>query len=439
MNGSADVVIVGARCAGSPLATLLAREGVRVALVEQAEFPRDTLSSHVLEADGLALLDRLGLTEQLRATGAPFVRRMDNRADGFRARGDWPQQAGDVGGVAAIRRFLLDPILAGAAANAGADLHMGTKVTGLIAEGGRTAGVRLSGSSGDAELRARLVVGADGRSSTVAGLCGARRYNPTPNQRMIYWGYFEGADLGEPTFVFHRWSSRLVLGCPADGGLYMTGVMPELAERDRFRVDLERSFMDHVLSCEPIAQAVGGATRVGKIMGCVDWEGFFREASGPGWVLTGDAGHFKDPAAGRGISDAFRQAERLAPAIVTGLRGSEQELDDALAAWARWRDDEFADYYWFATDMGRAGTLTPIAEEVMRRLNERGEFDAFMDIQNHRMKPSRLLTPPRLFGTVGRMLARRGTDRLALLREVATILGRELRRRWLNRRPAYAP
>jgi 2-polyprenyl-6-methoxyphenol hydroxylase-like FAD-dependent oxidoreductase len=175
VNSSADVVIVGARCAGSPLATLLAREGVSVAVVEQAQFPRDTLSTHVFEADALAFLDGLGLTDQLRATGAPFIHRLDNRADDFRALVDWPQEPGDIGGIAAIRRVVLDPILAGAAAEAGAEVRTATKATALVEHAGRVAGVRVSGPNGDAELHARLVVGADGRNSTVARLCGSRK------------------------------------------------------------------------------------------------------------------------------------------------------------------------------------------------------------------------------------------------------------------------
>src|SRR5438105_13925475 len=166
MRGSADVIVVGARCAGSPLAALLARQGVDVVVVEQAQFPRDTLSTHLFEADGLAFLDRLGLTARLRGTGAPFVGRLDNRTDDFRIAMDWPQLPGDVGGIASIRRFVLDPILAQAAEQAGAQMHMGTKVTGLLEHAGRVAGVRVSGPAGDAELGARLLVGADGRSST---------------------------------------------------------------------------------------------------------------------------------------------------------------------------------------------------------------------------------------------------------------------------------
>ena len=81
MAESFDVVVVGGRCAGAPLATLLARRGVRVAVVEQASFPRDTLSSHLFQADALAFLDRLGLSERLRATGAPPVNTIDLRIE----------------------------------------------------------------------------------------------------------------------------------------------------------------------------------------------------------------------------------------------------------------------------------------------------------------------------------------------------------------------
>src|SRR2546423_13250013 len=98
MRGSADVIVVGARCAGSPLAALLARQGVDVVVVEQATFPRDTLSTHLFEADALAFLDRLGVSDRLRKTGAPFMRRGANRTGDVPWTGEWPQRAGGIGG-----------------------------------------------------------------------------------------------------------------------------------------------------------------------------------------------------------------------------------------------------------------------------------------------------------------------------------------------------
>src|SRR5690242_7447991 len=145
------------------------------------------MCSHGFEADALAFLDRLGLSERLRAAGARFVVRVDGRSEDVRWRVHWPQRPGDIGGIASVRRSVLDELLVGAAREAGATVLMGAKVTALVREAGRVSGVRVSGAGGERELRARVVVGADGRRSTVARLAGARRYNVTPNQRALYW------------------------------------------------------------------------------------------------------------------------------------------------------------------------------------------------------------------------------------------------------------
>jgi flavin-dependent dehydrogenase len=430
---SYDVVVVGARCAGSPLAALLASQGVRVALVEQARFPRDTLSSHLFEADGLAFLDRLGLTERLRATGARFANRTDARFGDLRLHVDLPLRPGDPGGITSIRRTVLDPILAEAAEEAGADVRFETKITGLLERDGRVAGVQTDSG----ELAASVVVGADGRNSTVAELCGSRRYNLTQNERSLYWGFYEGVDAGEPTFVTHRWDDRFVLGIPSDGGLYQVLVWPEFSDLERFGGDLEGCFVDQARSCEPVADAIAGARMVDKLRGARRWTGFFREPSGPGWVLTGDAGHFKDPGPGRGIADALLQAEKLAPAIVAGLEGSPVELDRAMGRWGHWRDREFAEHYWFAVDAGKAGEVPALLPEMMRDLDARGHADLFFDVVNHRARPSQLVTPPRVMRATRRALARRPGERRSVLREVAALGGQDLRRRWRNRRPAY--
>jgi flavin-dependent dehydrogenase len=430
---SYDVVVVGARCAGSPLATLLAREGVRVALVEQARFPRDTLSSHLFQADGLAFLDRLGLTERLRSSGAPFVNRSDLRIDDVRLVLDWPRRPGDPGGITSIRRTVLDPILAEAAEEAGAEVRFETKVTGLLERDGRVAGVRTDSG----ELPARLVVGADGRKSTVAHLCEARRYNLVPNERALYWGFYEGVDAGEPTFISHRWADRFILGIPSDGGLYQVLVWPELSELERFGGDLEGCFADQAGSCEPLAQTIAHGRRVDKLRGAKRWTGFFREPSGRGWVLTGDAGHFKDPGPGRGIADAFLQAEKLAPAIVAGLEGSPEDLDRATKRWGGWRDREFAEHYWFAIDASKAGEVPAVLPEILRDLDDRGKAGLFFEVLNHRARPVELATPPRLLRATRGAVAQRRGERLAVLREVAALGAEDLRRRWRNRRPAY--
>jgi flavin-dependent dehydrogenase len=436
---SLDVIVVGARCAGSPLAAMLARAGLRAAVLEQASFPRDTLSTHCLQAGALASLDRLGVTERVRATGAPYLRYFDLRQDDLEARVEIPQRPGDVGGIASVRRLLLDPILAETAAQAGADVRMETRVTELVEDRGRVAGVRVIRNGSESTLKARLIVGADGRSSTVARLAGARKYNVMLNERFAYWAFFEGADGPRESFLFHRWADRLVFGGYADSGLFQVIVVPQLSELPRFRMDLEGSFMQYARSCRPMDAALRNARRVGKFFGLLRWEGFFREACGPGWVLIGDAGHFKDPTPAGGIQDALRQAETLAPVITGATGGSSANLDKAILQWGRWRDRDAAEHYWLACDMGAAGTVPAVLPEIMRRLLEQGRIGLFLDLLTHRSKPSQVLTPPRLLRASGRLLVRPGIDRRGLARQVGSLVATDARRRRLNRRPVYAP
>ena len=440
MDKEYDVVVVGGRCAGSPLATLLARAGLSVALLEQATFPRDTLSTHVFQTSALASLNRLGVLSALRATGSPIVNQADVRVEGFCMQGPGPQRHGDVGAYMSVRRLLLDPILLEAAAAAGTEVWMGAKVTALVKDGGRVTGVRVARDGSEQVLRARLVVGADGRNSTVARLAGSRKYNVTPNERFFYWSFFEDADPGaEPAVIFHRWSGNLVVAIPADSGLYQVLASPELSELPRFRQSLEESYLEYIRRCDPVAHALSSARRAGKLFGMLRWEGFFREATGPGWVLAGDAGHFKDPAPGQGIQDAFRQVEFLAPAILGAINKSPSALDEALAGWARWRDKDAAEHYWLAADLGKAGVAPAVLPEIAQRLYARGKLDSFIDLFNHRSAPSKVLTPPRLLAATARLLAREGCDRRALLGEVGGLVAQDARRKRLVRHPQYAP
>ena len=440
MGKEFDVAVVGGRCAGSPLATLLARAGLSVALVEHATFPRDTLSTHIFESAALAFLNRLGVLRAVRATGAPVVNHVDIRQEGFQARVPVPQQPGDVGGAMSVRLLLLDPILLQAAVEAGAEVWTGAKVTALVGDRGRVTGVRVARNGSEQALEASLVVGADGRNSTVARLAGARKYNLTTNERFSYWSFFEGADPGaEPTVIFHRWSGTFVIAIPADSGLYQVLALPELSDLPRFRQNLEESYLEYVRRCDPVAHALSDARRVGKLFGMLRWEGFFREATGPGWVLAGDAGHFKDPSPGQGIQDAFRQVEFLAPAILGAISRSPSALDEALAGWARWRDEDAAEHYWLAADLGQAGLAPAVLPEIARRLDERGKLDSFLDLFNHRSAPSKVLTPPRLAGATARLLARGGCDRRALLGEVGALIAQDARRKRLARHPRYVP
>lgn len=229
----------------------------------------------------------------------------------------------------------------------------------------------------------------------------------------------------------------MVFGCPADSGLYQVIVVPDLRELPRFREDLEGSFMEHATSARPVGEALAGAHRVGKLFGIVRWEGFLREATGPGWVLAGDAGYFKDPTPGQGIEDAFRQVQALAPAITQGMRRHPDELDRLLREWALERDKDAAEHYWLATDLGKGGPMPAVLPELVKRLVEKGEVASFLDLFNHRSTPSKVVSPPRVLGATGRLLKRPGSNRRAIISEVGELIARDMRHKRLNRRPAY--
>ncbi|MGW2473262.1 NAD(P)/FAD-dependent oxidoreductase [Streptomyces sp. NPDC001665] len=433
-----DVVVVGARCAGATLGALLARRGLRVVVLDQATEIRSTLSSNILQADSLAFLNRLGVMDRLRDAGVTTMSHVDMRLEEFRCRAAFPQEPGDVGGAACIRREVLDPVLVDAARAAGADVRLGTRVVGVDHVAGRVAGVRAVSGGAETRLRARLVVGADGRNSKVAEACGSRMYHVSPGERSYYWTYFKGADAGpRPTFVFHRWGDRHMLGGPADNGLYIVGVSPQQHERESFRADLDASVRAHALRCAPIAEALAGATRATRIYGIRRFFGYFREAAGAGWVLLGDAGHFKDPAGGRGIGDAFHQAERLAEALGDALSGPDAGVDRATAEFGRRRDRTYAEYYGLAADLGVAGPIAGVVPRVVAGLHARGRLDGVLNLLSHRASVLDVLTPARVLGSTAGHLVRVPGGRRATLGELGHLATTEVRRRKAMRRPVF--
>jgi flavin-dependent dehydrogenase len=421
-----DVVIVGARCAGSPLATMLAKAGVDVCVVDQARFPSDTLSTHLIQPHGVGILDRLGIREKLLGLGAAEIARFSLINDDVRIDGD--AEPGEIRGIC-MRRVTLDEVLVDAAEAAGAEVRTRTRATGLVHDGERVVGVE----TGDGPIRARLVVGADGMRSNVAEWVGAQEYHVVPGGRMMGVAYFEGVTDHSGHLRIGRVGDDAFIAAPADGGLYMAGVGTSLSNRAEFTADRETSF-DRGLSAWPeLADLIAGSTRIGPIKMITEWHSFFREAAGPGWALLGDAGHFKDFTPGQGISDALRQADHLAPAIVAGLGG---DVDAELRRWRAWRDDDAWDMYWFASDMGSPGGSTPLETRVLRNVSKRPDgARELLRVFDHEIPPSDLLTTPRLVLAALQALADRPDQLGSTLREIVTA-AREQRRRDRARPPS---
>jgi flavin-dependent dehydrogenase len=421
-----DVVIVGARCAGAPLASLLARRGLRVCVLDRTHFPSDTPSTHVIQPNGVAVLDRLGVLDRLITADAAVLDRGTLVYDDVRLEADiaarrFPGAPLDGAGVC-VRRLVLDALLAEAAAAAGADVRAGTNVTGVLTEEGRVVGVRTA----HGEITAALVVGADGRRSTVAREVDAQSYWLEAPGRLFAWGYFDGVASREGRLRIGHVGNYAYAASPTDGGGYLAAVCPPMATKAEFLVDRERNYRTGVDAWPELADLLAGAKRVGPLRVVADWHGYFRAATGPGWVLVGDAGHFKDPSPAQGMADALRHAETLAEVIDRGLGGG--RLDAELGQWWRWRDRDTREMHAFAADIGASGPATPIVAEFLRGLGNEpdGAMDLFR-VLNHELRPSELYTPRRIARAAWRAGRRRGQLR-AVGSEIRSVARLEMRR-----------
>jgi flavin-dependent dehydrogenase len=418
---SFDTIIVGARCAGAPLAVHLARGGQRVLLLDAGKLPSDQpISTHFVGPLGVDWLDELGVGAEVRKISpASYRTRLD--LDGSPL--DISFSRGRAGHC--IRRMHLDRLLQEAAVRAGATLRDRTKVVGLLRENGRVVGVEAvegheSAEGGGQEkptkrrleFRARLVVGADGRHSTVAELAHAKEYLAYDSPRFGYWGYFptppgwaNKATHPYDAYIGFSQDGKIRLVFQTDSNLLLVGVTPLLSEHPSWKGRHEEAFLEAMRSSPITASLVEGNRREGKLVGVLSNRFFFREAAGPGFALVGDAGLHKDPTPGYGITDALRDARRLGAAILADgdrLEGREcpgairtpTDQDAALTRYWRQRDLDSVDLFHFAKGLGDPSYLNPLNRLIYERAPGSPEVMARLVAQTEReISPYEVLSP----------------------------------------------
>jgi len=407
-----DAIIVGARCAGSSTAMLLARQGRRVLLVDRAEFPSDTLSTHQLQITGGARLKRWGLLDEVIATGCPPASQVRFDAGQVVLKGNYPPLDG-VGAAYSPRRYLLDNILLNAARAAGTEVRTRVIVEELLwdDEGKRVRGIRgRTPEGGKVEEEAKVVVGADGMRSLVAKGVQANAYNEQAAQTCAYYTYWEGvATTGGEIYVrgnrqFGMW--------PTNDGLVLIFLALPRGEFDSFRSNVEGNFIKAIGLVPELEERLRAGKRADRFYGTGETGGFFRKPYGPGWALVGDAGYHKDPITGLGMSDAFRDAELLADALHAGWSGREG-LEKALSGYEEQRNRAALPMYEFTNQIASFAPPPPEQQMMFAALaRNQAQCDRFFGVLTGSVLYGEFFSP----GNLIRLLGLRGFARIALQR-----------------------
>ena len=402
---SYDAIVVGARCAGSPTAMLLARKGYRVLLVDKAGFPSDTMSTHVVHPPGVAALARWGLLDRVVATGCPPLDRYSFDFGPVTIAGS-PRPIEGIAHAYCPRRTVLDQILIEAAVEAGVELRVGFAVDELLADDGTITGI-LGHSKGDRGIaeHAHVVIGADGRHSLVAKTVHPRQYNERRSQLAMYYAYWSDLPTDGFDTVIRAEQRRGWAAAETHDGLTVLPFGWPVEEFHANRSDIEGNFLATVEHEPEFAERVHAATRQSRFVGSAELPGYLRVPYGPGWALVGDAGYHKNPITAMGINDAFRDAELLADAL-DGVFADGRDYTVAMSEYQDKRDSEVLPVYEFTDEFAQLQPPPPEMQQLIGAMaGNQPAMDDFVSVQASTLPAPEFFDP----ANVGRIMAAAGS------------------------------
>jgi 2-polyprenyl-6-methoxyphenol hydroxylase-like FAD-dependent oxidoreductase len=336
------VVIVGAGPAGAALAYLLARRNIGVTLLErQTDFARE-FRGEALMPSGVDAFAQMGLSAQLAALPQTQLSAVDLYRGATRlGRFEFAAGFGDIGPHVVSQPAMLEMLVGEASRYSNFGLSRGVTVRDLILYDGRITGVVADSASGPIEIRADLVIGADGRSSVIRKRAGLHEER-SPQAFDVVWG-----KVPLPDFMSDRSTARGYVG-GSRGNSHLMLCFPSYDGRLQFAWMIEKGSFGE-LRRRGIEQWIG--EMAAHVSG--DLSAHLRahrddvthpflldvvcdrltKWSAPGLLLLGDASHPMSPVGGQGINIALRDALVAANHLRSPLAGggSAAELDAATA------------------------------------------------------------------------------------------------------------
>lgn len=356
-----DVVIVGGSIAGCTAATFFGRRGAKVALIESHSDPTKykTACTHFIQASATPTIERLGLAERIESAGG--IRnglQIWSRYGWIRPQPDSSYPFPHYG--YSIRREKLDPMIRALASETpGVELMLGTTARDVVTTAGRPVGVRVERADGSSdEIRARLVVGADGRNSRVAALAGVPG-RVKPNNRFVYFAYYRDLPLVTGN-TMQMWllDPQVRYAFPNDDGVTLLAAFSTKDTLGSFKRDMEGEF-ERLWAGLPLAPEVSKGERISKLIGKLDMPNVHRPAARPGIAFIGDAALAADPLWGVGCGWAFQSAEWLVEETGDAITGA-GDLDAALERYRKRHRRSLLGHFLVTSDFSTGRRLNPL-------------------------------------------------------------------------------
>lgn len=321
---SCDVAVVGAGIGGASLATALAREGLDVVVLEASSEYEDRVRGESMVPWGVQEARLLGVEQVLRDAGAhtaSFWNQYDELVPADEAEANAIPIGMLLPGVDSslnVRHPVACQVLVDAAGREGAAVHRGVRDVTVTA--GAPPSLSFTGGDGTRhDLEPRLVVGADGRNSTIRRQLGIA-LERQEELHMVAGLLLEGLDIPDESDFLAAEGDLFMASFHQHGGRIRVYLMPGLAQKHRFSgpKGLDEFMASVGFSCLPFGEELAAGTPAGPLASYPGDDSWTAEPFAPGVVLIGDAAGYNNPIIGQGLSIAMRDARTVRDVVMAG-------------------------------------------------------------------------------------------------------------------------